>query len=110
MATGDVAMRDWFRVVVKDIVICLFIGLTMALAVSSIAAVRAPDVMMPVALSMLCIVMFGSLIGTMLPFLLTRLKLDPATASGPLVTSLGDIGGVIIYFSIATWYLGLGMV
>jgi magnesium transporter len=42
-----------------------------------------------------------------LPFLLTRLKLDPATASAPLVTSVADIGGVVIYFGIATWYLGL---
>ncbi len=110
MATGDVAMRDWFRIVMRDVVTCLLIGLTMALAVSSIAAVRAPDVMVPVALSMWCIVMFGSLVGTVLPFLLTRLRLDPAAASGPLVTSLADIGGVIIYFSIATWYLGLGTV
>ncbi len=43
-----------------------------------------------------------------LPFLLTRLKLDPATASAPLITSLADIAGVMIYSSIATWYLGLG--
>jgi magnesium transporter len=42
-----------------------------------------------------------------LPFLLTRFRLDPATASAPLITSLADISGVLIYFSIATWYLGV---
>jgi magnesium transporter len=50
-------------------------------------------------------VIFGSLLGMSLPFLLTRFKMDPATASAPLITSLCDIGGVLIYFSIATWYL-----
>jgi len=44
-----------------------------------------------------------------LPSLLRRLGLDPATASGPLVTSLSDIVGVLIYFSLATWLLGIGM-
>jgi len=106
MATGDVYMRDWFSLVVKEIAICLVLGITMAVAVSAIAAYRAPEVMVPVAITMVCTVMYGSLIGTSLPFLLTRLKLDPATASAPLVTSLADIGGVMIYFSVATWYLG----
>jgi magnesium transporter len=44
----------------------------------------------------------------LLPFVLTRLGWDPATASAPLITSLADISGVLIYFSIATWLLGLG--
>jgi len=48
-----------------------------------------------------------SLIGRSLPFVLSRLGWDPATASGPLITSLADISGVLIYFSIATWYLGI---
>jgi magnesium transporter len=52
--------------------------------------------------------MVGSLIGMSLPFLLTRFGLDPATASAPLITSLADISGVLIYFSIASWYFGLG--
>ena len=47
------------------------------------------------------IVLAGSMIGMILPFLLTRFGLDPATASGPLVTSIADVVGVLIYFSIA---------
>jgi magnesium transporter len=53
------------------------------------------------------VVIVGSLIGMCLPLLLQRFRWDPATASAPLVTSIADIAGVLIYFSIATWYLGL---
>jgi magnesium transporter len=45
-----------------------------------------------------------------LPFLLTRFGFDPATASAPLITSIADICGVLIYFSIATWYLDIGSI
>jgi magnesium transporter len=77
----------------------------MALAVALVATFRAPDILVPVALTMVATVIFGSLVGMSLPFLLTRLRLDPATASAPLITSIADIGGVLIDFSIATWWL-----
>lgn len=51
---------------------------------------------------MVLVVVFGSMIGMLLPFGLTRLGFDPATASAPLITSIADIGGILIYFSIAT--------
>ena len=60
-----------------------------------------------VALSMTAVVLVGNLIGMSLPFLLSRFKLDPALASGPLVTSIADVTGVLIYFFIASRYLGL---
>jgi magnesium transporter len=59
-----------------------------------------------VALTMTIVVVWGSMIGMLLPFVLTRVGRDPATASAPLITSLADISGVLIYFSIAAWYLG----
>jgi magnesium transporter len=55
---------------------------------------------------MVIVVVVGSLIGMSLPFVFTRFGWDPATASAPLITSLADISGVLIYFSVATWYLG----
>ena len=80
----------------------------MAAAVSLIGFVQGGlNVAVIVALAMAAVVLVGSTIGMSLPFLLDKLKLDPATASGPLVTSIADIAGIIIYFSIATWYLGL---
>ena len=108
LATGEVHMKDWFKLLSREIVIALAIGLCMGLAVSMIGIFRVgPDVTVVVAMSMVTIVLMGSLMGMSLPFLLTRLKLDPATASAPLIASLADIFGILIYFGIATWYLGL---
>ena len=91
----------------KELLVSLLLGITMALGVSLIATFRAPDIILVVALTMVLTVIAGSLIGLSLPFLFTRVKLDPATASAPLITSIADIAGVIIYFSIASWLLGM---
>ena len=53
-------------------------------------------------MAMVAVVIMGSMIGMLLPFILTRMKLDPATASAPLITSISDISGILIYFGIAT--------
>jgi len=107
LATGDVRMTDWFRLLGKEVGVSLLLGLSMAAGVTAIASFRAPEVVVVVALTMTIIVIWGSLIGMSLPFILTKLGRDPATASAPLITSLADISGVLIYFSLATWYLGL---
>jgi magnesium transporter len=106
LATGDVRMADWLRLLRKELGVALLLGLTMAVGVGAISFFRAPDVLVVVALTMVLIVVWGSLIGMSLPFALTRLGQDPAAASAPLITSLADISGVLIYFSIASWYLG----
>ena len=79
----------------------------MAAGVSVIASFRAPNILFVVSITMVCTVITGSLIGMLLPFIFTKLKLDPATASAPLITSLADISGVIIYFTFATFLLDL---
>jgi magnesium transporter len=107
LATGDVKMADWLRLLGRELSVALLLGLTMAVGVAAIAYFRAPEVLIVVPATMVLIVTVGSLIGMSLPFVLTRLGLDPATASAPLITSLADISGVLIYFSIATWYFGL---
>jgi magnesium transporter len=108
LATGDVKLRDWSRLLGKEIVVAGLLGLTMGLAVLLLGFYRAgPEVAAVVALTMLLVVVVGSLIGISLPLILSRFRLDPATASAPLVTSVADVCGVVIYFSIATWYLGL---
>ncbi len=109
LATGDARAKDWIRLLVKELGVSSLMGVTMAVAVVVIAFWRGgPDVAVVVGLTMSLVVVMGSLIGMSLPFLLNRLKLDPATASAPLVTSIADISGVLIYFSLATWYLGVG--
>ncbi|MFJ4065574.1 magnesium transporter [Pseudomonas sp. NPDC089996] len=108
LATGEVVMRDWLRMLGRECGVALALGGTMALAVASLGALRGgADVALIVASSMLVIVLLGSLIGLSLPFMFTRFKLDPATASGPLVTSIADAAGVLVYFGIASYVLGI---
>jgi magnesium transporter len=108
LATGDVEAKDWFRLVGKEFLVSLLLGVTMAIGVSLIASFRAPEIIFVVSVTMVLTVIAGSLIGLLLPFLFTKLRLDPATASAPLITSIADITGVLIYFTIATWFFGLG--
>jgi len=107
LAVGDVKTKDWLKLFGKEILVSLLLGITMAIGVSLVASFRAPEIMMVVAITMILTVMAGSLIGLLLPFIFTTVKLDPAAASAPLVTSIADISGVLIYFSIATWYFAL---
>jgi magnesium transporter len=108
LATGDVRAADWLRLVGKELSVALLLGVTMAVGVAAIAAVRAPEVLVVVSLTMTIVVLVGCLVGMSMPFLLTRFGRDPATASTPLITSIADISGVLIYFSIANWMLGSG--
>jgi magnesium transporter len=106
IATGDVRIADWASLLGRELAIALMLGATMALAVSFIGVYRGgPEIALVVALSMVMIVVVGSIIGMSLPFLLSKFKMDPATASGPLVTSIADASGVLIYFAIATQVL-----
>lgn len=106
LAIGDVKVSDWYKLIGKEVVVALFLGITMALAVAAVASFRAPEIVLVVAITMVLVVLNGSLIGLLLPFLFTKLKIDPATASAPLITSIADICGVLIYFSIASWFFG----
>ncbi|MDN3555922.1 magnesium transporter [Halomonas maura] len=109
MATGDVGVKDWGKLLGRELLVAGSLGLTMALAVAPIGVIRAGEaVALVVAVSMIAIVLFGSLLGMCLPFVLDRLGWDPATASAPLVTTLIDASGVLIYFSLATLILSAG--
>ncbi|HVL74893.1 MAG TPA: magnesium transporter, partial [Noviherbaspirillum sp.] len=107
LATGDVHMRDWLKMLGREFTVAGLLGLTMALAISGIGVARGgTDIAIVVATSMILIVVMGSLIGMSLPFILARFRLDPATASAPLVTSIADAVGVLIYLSLAFMLLG----
>lgn len=108
MATGDVVMKDWRKLILRELAIALALGATMALLVFPVGLMRGgSEIAVVVGLTMVFVVMVGSLVGLSLPFLLSKLNLDPATASGPLVTTIADAVGVIVYFSIATSLLSL---
>lgn len=84
LATGDVRMRDWSKMIGREVLIAGLLGVSLAAAVSLIGIFRGgPEIALVVASSMVLIVIVGSVIGMSLPFLLSRLKLDPAAASAP---------------------------
>ena len=106
LATGDVVMRDWFSLLGREAMVALLLGGTMAIAISIIGYIRGDEVVsLVLALSMMSVVMIGCVIGMSLPFVLNKLGFDPATASAPLITSVCDVSGVIIYLFIASRFL-----
>jgi magnesium transporter len=107
IAVGDVKNKDWIKLFAKEFVVSLLLGITMAAGVSLIASFRAPEIILVVAFTMILSVIAGSLIGLLLPYVFTKINRDPATASAPLITSVSDIIGVVIYFSMATVILGV---
>ena len=107
LAVGDVEVSDWLKLIGKEFLVSFLLGISMAAGVSMIASFKSPEIIFVVASTMVITVMAGSLIGLTIPFIFTKLKIDPATASAPLITSLADITGVWIYFSIASRFFGL---
>lgn len=112
LATGDVAATDWLRMWGKELSVAVMLGLTMAATVAVIGMWRGgseigQELALVVGLAMFAVVILGGMIGVLLPFLLQRVNMDPATASTPLITSVADVGGILIYFSIASAVLGL---
>jgi magnesium transporter len=106
LATGDVKIGDWGKMLGREVAVAGLLGLTMAVAVSAIGIWRGgPEIAAVVSSTMILIVIVGSVIGMSIPFVLSRLKYDPAVASAPLITSIADATGVVIYFAIATAFL-----
>jgi magnesium transporter len=115
LALGEVKLRDWSRVVRREFVsgLCLggilgILGLLRVLTWQGLFHTygdHALGIGITVALSLLGIVLWGTLAGSSLPFLLRRLGLDPASASAPFVATLVDVTGLILYFSIASFVL-----
>jgi len=106
LATGDVEIRHWWRVLLKELSVGLTLGVAMGVASGLLGIFRGGwEIGVIVGLSMICIVIVANLLGVILPFVLTRLRIDPAVASSPLITTVVDATGLIIYFSIATWFL-----
>ncbi|MBN1620792.1 magnesium transporter [candidate division WOR-3 bacterium] len=108
MALGEVNTADFAKMFFREIAVSLGLALTMACAVFLLGWWRSGMLIaLVVAVSMIAVVVFSSLIGMVLPFILRKTKIDPAAASAPLVTSLADIFGVLIYFGIATFLIKL---
>ena len=115
MALGEVRLRDWWRIIYRE----LGTGLGLGVILASIGLVRIlvwqfffhtygvyyMKVAIAVALSLIGVVTWGSLAGSMLPFILRRIGADPASASAPFVATLVDVSGIVIYFSVSAFIL-----
>ncbi|GBD26720.1 Magnesium transporter MgtE [bacterium HR30] len=112
MALGEVRLRDWVRVLLRE----LASGLALGAILAAIGLVRIALwqslfgvygdywglIALTVGLSLIGVVTWGTLMGSMLPFILRRLGFDPASASAPFVATVVDVTGLIIYFTIAS--------
>lgn len=115
LALGEVKLQDWWRVMRREIFSGLFLGTVLGLVGfarvtlwSSVSTIYGPHwlaIAITVGLALIGVVLWGSLSGSMLPLILRALRIDPATASAPLVATLVDVTGIIIYFSIALYIL-----
>jgi magnesium transporter len=106
LATEDVELSQWIRVILKELGEGLLLGLTMGIAAIILGYLIADlNVAIVVGVTMLALVIVSNLVGIALPFLLTRFGLDPAVASSPLITTIVDAAGLLIYFSVATLIL-----
>jgi magnesium transporter len=115
LALGEVTLGDWWRVMRREVLSGLGLGLilgcigflriTVWSAFSSIYGVHWLLVALTVGVALIGIVLWGTLAGSMLPFALRRLGFDPATSSAPFVATLVDVTGLVIYFSVAVLFL-----
>jgi magnesium transporter len=115
LALGEVRLSDWWRVMRREVVSGLLLGLLLGslgfirIAIYAVAfGAYGPHwllVAVTVGVSLVGVVVWGSLSGSLLPLLLKRLGADPATSSAPFIATLVDVTGIIIFFSIAMVFL-----
>jgi len=111
-ATGDLKPSMAWRAFFKEIAVGLLLAVCMGILTYALGLWRGKgdmDVALVVALSMAMIVLVANLIGVLLPFVLMRFKMDPAVASSPLITSMMDAIGLLLYFATAAYILDLGL-
>ncbi len=120
IALREVEPRHFPRVFAREMFGGLLLGVILAVIAFAMAMLvgmwsyggepdvlaRAANVGVAVSMAVISVVLFGNMVGSMLPFLLLKLGLDPATGSTPFVATVVDVVGLLLYFTIATWWLG----
>jgi magnesium transporter len=116
MALGELTITDWWKVMRRELITGFLLGAILGsiglLRISLWQNLHIFDygehwnlLAMTIFFSLIGIVLWGSLMGSMLPIILKRLKLDPAASSAPFVATLVDVTGIVIYFSVAYFFL-----
>ncbi|MCX7963546.1 MAG: magnesium transporter [Candidatus Sumerlaea chitinivorans] len=116
LALGELTVRDWWRVVRREVASGLALGSilgTIGFLRITLWSLVKPDlygehwalVALTVGIALVGVVLWGCLAGSMLPLVLKRLGFDPAASSAPFVATLVDVTGIVIYFTVATFIL-----
>lgn len=108
MATGDVKVEDWLRIVGRELATGLLLGTFLGLMGLAPALYLAPNAWSAcvVPLTILLVVVCGTITGSILPILFRRLGLEPAIMSNPFVAGMNDILGIVVFLNIARLFLG----
>ena len=107
LSYNDIDKNTIFRLIMREFSVGFLIGLTCGMLISIIAYVWQGNAILGlvVGASLFLTLIIGTLAGTIIPNLLYRINIDPAIASGPLITTLNDIFSLVIYFGIATMFI-----
>ncbi len=115
MALGEITVKDWWTIARREIQSGLIMGLTLGLIGYLIVigghqffdlfGQHYSQVGLAIGISLIGVVLWGTIMGSMLPLLLKRLGADPATSSTPFIATLVDVTGLLIYFGTAYWLL-----
>ncbi len=106
LATGEIELRDWKKILWKELRIALMVGIILALVTFlKLTLLGGKDylIALSVAATLIITVCIAKLAGGLLPILAKKLKLDPAIMAGPLITTIVDTVSLIVYFKIATF-------
>ncbi len=103
LAAGQIRPRQWWRIVLRESIVGIVIGTLLGLLLFSRAVMVDAGIFVALTagISMFLIVVFATMIGTLIPLILRRLGLDPALTSSPFIATISDITGLLIYFNIA---------
>lgn len=106
LSTGDVVAEEWSKIVFRELICGILIGFVLGIMGGFLAYFRGGlDLAFVLFFSLFFILIITNLTGVILPFIFSALKVDPALASGPLITTVADAAGLFLYFQIARFFL-----
>ncbi len=111
LATGELHFRDLGKVILKEILVGLLIGISTGAVILVRAYFTPPGIdflpAVAIAISLCCVVIFATVLGSLVPMVIHKLGFDPTVAAGPLMSTVIDVCGLTIFFEVSTWILHL---
>ena len=108
IATDDIRYKDWLIVFRKELVVGLLLGVSLAVVAFARGFLESDnglDLAWVISISLIVLILWSNIIGSLLPILLHKMNLDPAVISGPVITTIVDVSGLLIYFNIAIYMM-----